>query len=314
MLIYKVTNIKNSKCYIGQTTTSLKKRRKDHENSWSCKYCTPFDRLLHEEGKDNFIWEIIEDNIQSFHELNEKEKYYIKKFDSFNNGYNNTNGGSTNFVLSEESKKLISEKQKGDKNHMYGKTGSQNPYSKRILNVTDGIIYSSGTDCAKNENIPNSCISKLYAVCRGERKTVLNKVYRYIDENDNIISDYYNDNIIYNLTTNKQYHFYKEIKNHYSNYLCLKKQLQKIKNKNKQFAIYNNEIWAFSKNIEIKTENSINPRNKIILNVTNNEYFVSLRLASLSIGSTVENSRNLATKLRKNNNHCMWNGYEWIIL
>ena len=29
-LIYKVTNVMNGKCYIGQTTVNLKSRKKDH--------------------------------------------------------------------------------------------------------------------------------------------------------------------------------------------------------------------------------------------------------------------------------------------
>lgn len=43
-------------------------------------------------GVDNFIIEIIEDNIPN-DILGEKEKFYIKKFNSFYNGYNLTFGG-----------------------------------------------------------------------------------------------------------------------------------------------------------------------------------------------------------------------------
>lgn len=44
--------------------------------------------------------------------LNELEIYYIRKFNSFNDGYNSTEGGSSG-KLSEETKSKISESLKG---------------------------------------------------------------------------------------------------------------------------------------------------------------------------------------------------------
>lgn len=43
-------------------------------------------------GQENFIIEVIEDNIL-IELLNEKEKFYIKLFNSFYEGYNLTFGG-----------------------------------------------------------------------------------------------------------------------------------------------------------------------------------------------------------------------------
>ena len=42
-------------------------------------------------GKDNFYIELLEET--TLDKLNEREIYYIEKFDSYKNGYNSTNGG-----------------------------------------------------------------------------------------------------------------------------------------------------------------------------------------------------------------------------
>ncbi len=48
-------------------------------------------------GKENFTCEILEDNIP-VDNLNNKEIYYIEKYDSFNNGYNSTKGGDGRII------------------------------------------------------------------------------------------------------------------------------------------------------------------------------------------------------------------------
>ena len=315
LIVYKVTNIKNNKIYIGITTTSLHKRRKGHEHAWSCKTkkATYFDQCLHKEGLENFKWEVIDETANNLYELSNLERYYIKKYNSFYDtgyGYNRTTGGQSSFKLSEESKKLVSLAQMGKLNHMYGKCGKLNPASKMVYNVTDDIIYENGAICIKEENLP---ASKLYAVCRGDRKTVGNKVYRYVNEKGEILNDYFNDNKIYNLTTGKSYYFIKEIQNHYleKDMQTLRKRLNIIKNDKNKFIIHNNEVWSYNPNIEINKDNFIGKRNKLIQNIDTGEIFLSLRDASVSIGRSINNSRNLANKLRKNNGECIWNNFHW---
>lgn len=43
-------------------------------------------------GKENFVCEVLEENVP-IDKLNDREIYYIEKYDSFNNGYNSTKGG-----------------------------------------------------------------------------------------------------------------------------------------------------------------------------------------------------------------------------
>lgn len=54
-------------------------------------HCSLIKYAFHKYGVDNFIFEVLEECKQE--ELNEKEQYWIKYFDTFENGYNLTLGG-----------------------------------------------------------------------------------------------------------------------------------------------------------------------------------------------------------------------------
>ena len=88
--IYKITNKINNKCYIGQTS-DYKRRFQQHKMKG---YGNENNKLLYyafdKYGIDNFTFEIIEDKTPLY---NEREKYWIKYYDSFENGYNMTEGG-----------------------------------------------------------------------------------------------------------------------------------------------------------------------------------------------------------------------------
>lgn len=95
--IYKIINIKNQKIYIGQTT---KKRPTDRFSQHKYLALHPqqeknisyLHRAMKSDGINNFKFEIIEqvDNLL----LNEREKYWIKQYNSLApNGYNLTVGG-----------------------------------------------------------------------------------------------------------------------------------------------------------------------------------------------------------------------------
>jgi group I intron endonuclease len=115
MIIYKITNSINDKVYIGQTVESLKKRWNRH--TWGCtikRNAMAITNAIVKYGKENFIIEEI-DKADDIEELNEKEIYYINLYKSMSpNGYNLTTGGN-NKRLSEETKRKISESNKGRK-------------------------------------------------------------------------------------------------------------------------------------------------------------------------------------------------------
>lgn len=88
--IYKITNIINGKCYIGQTTDA-KRRFQQHKHLG---YGNQDNKVLYyainKYGINNFTFEIIESQVENY---NERERYWIKYYDSYENGYNETEGG-----------------------------------------------------------------------------------------------------------------------------------------------------------------------------------------------------------------------------
>ena len=91
--IYKITNDRNKKAYIGRST-SVRKRLTDHVKS-SVGISTIADQRVHkamrEEGIWNFTFELIEECPRE--QLNEREKYYIQFFSTEQMGYNQKAGG-----------------------------------------------------------------------------------------------------------------------------------------------------------------------------------------------------------------------------
>lgn len=89
--IYKVTNKVNGKSYIGQTRYTPEFRWKQHQHKQDNCY---FHNAIRKYGVENFTLETIEEC--EIKDLDSREIFYIAKYDTFNNGYNLTIGGSGN--------------------------------------------------------------------------------------------------------------------------------------------------------------------------------------------------------------------------
>ena len=109
--IYKITNKKTGKSYIGQSN-DIERRFKEHQQKGASSRI-PLDVAIQKYGKDTFDYEVIEECDLS--QLNEKEEYYIQLYDTKNNGYNCNDGGNQQSIglnngrakLSEEDVKII---------------------------------------------------------------------------------------------------------------------------------------------------------------------------------------------------------------
>lgn len=90
--IYKITNIKTKECYIGQAI-HIKDRFIEHAKC-GLGIDTPAGNKLYkaiqEFGLWNFSFEVLEECPRE--QLNEKEKYYIDLYSSYDYGYNSTRG------------------------------------------------------------------------------------------------------------------------------------------------------------------------------------------------------------------------------
>lgn len=91
--IYLITNDVNSKVYVGQTIQTLNKRFNGH-----CCYSKSdrsinmyIKRAIHKYGRDKFHIQLIEECPVNI--LDEREKYWINFYNSYNTGYNLTLGG-----------------------------------------------------------------------------------------------------------------------------------------------------------------------------------------------------------------------------
>lgn len=114
-LIYSITNIMNNKKYIGQTLRGFIERYNEYK--YFIKNKSKLNTYLYNSfikyGFDSFKFEII-DTGNSIQDLNEKEIYYIKKYNTTNRnfGYNLHEGGR-NSLFSDETKMKMSINRKG---------------------------------------------------------------------------------------------------------------------------------------------------------------------------------------------------------
>ena len=168
--IYMHKNKINSKIYIGQ---SCNLNVRWHPISY--KDCSYFYNAIQKYGWDNFEHIILEDSL-SIEEADQKEKYYIEKYNTLNRdyGYNLKSGGNNSYVLSTETRQKIK------KSNQQFFLKHQEVFSDRLakmhekakkkvicLNTND--IFESQLLAAKWAGLKNS--APISRCCAGERKT-----------------------------------------------------------------------------------------------------------------------------------------------
>lgn len=141
MVIYKITNSMNDKVYIGQTIRTIESRFARHINDafGHVNSRLKLHRAMRKYGSDKFSIEKI-DEATSQNELNEKEQYWIAKYDSMKHGYNMTEGGDGGNTYKGRTKSQMKEtRSKLSK----ANTGRNNGMSKQIKakNVVTGKEY-----------------------------------------------------------------------------------------------------------------------------------------------------------------------------
>lgn len=93
-IIYKIKNIVDGSVYIGATKRTLKKRWWEHKYNYGLPRYSKFSLYIamKEFGVENFSIEVLEECDDSL--MDEKEIFWIEKFNSFKTGYNATFGGA----------------------------------------------------------------------------------------------------------------------------------------------------------------------------------------------------------------------------
>lgn len=127
MIIYKAENLINGKVYIGKTVQTLNRRKQIHiaQSKRGIKFY--FHYALNKYGSNNFEWTIIAET-DSKENLSDLERFYISEYKKNYKVYNMTEGGEGAI---------------GEENYFYGKhfIGEKNPhYGKRHSEETKKII------------------------------------------------------------------------------------------------------------------------------------------------------------------------------
>ena len=158
MQIYKITNKLNGKVYIGQSIRPVEYRFHRHINdAMHNKLDTHFARAIRKYGPDKWQLEII-DCAETQEELNQKEQYWIRYYNSVEEGYNETDaiskcGGNTYQSKTEEEMEVIKEKIRQTK------IGFKNPMAKKIkrtnIQTNEVDIFDTIISCAKACGIQN---------------------------------------------------------------------------------------------------------------------------------------------------------------
>lgn len=207
MIIYLITNKKNGKQYVGQTTRTLRERKLEHARKNGI-----VGKAIRKYGKENFDIKQI-DSADSIELLNQKEIDWIEKLDTKSPyGYNLCNGGDNTYGFNhrEESKLIMADKKKGmfkgKDNPFYGKKHSEETRKRmreawseerkqqlaemsrernlrnqavRVRNIDTSEVFSSIKEAAETYDLKPTHITR---VCRGRRKRTGGYRWEYVDK------------------------------------------------------------------------------------------------------------------------------------
>ena len=191
MEIYKITNTLNGKIYIGKDTTSDPK----YYGSGLL-----IRRSINKYGIGNFTKEII-DITEDYDELSNKEKYWIKQYNSTNPeiGYNISEGGDGGNTLSNHPDLDIIRKKISDNDPKKGKTYEEafgvekaKSYKEKLLKQIGNSILSQRA-IEKNKKNWEEYWFKYTERCKFLKSEIdLGNIQPYIDELNNIKANSYN--------------------------------------------------------------------------------------------------------------------------
>lgn len=176
--IYKILDKTNNKIYIGQTINTLEYRFKQHARTpLNTVQINSIDYAIQTKGINNFIITLIEECKVS--ELDEKEKYWIKYYNSYYDGYNLTFGGQkskTKCLNDNQITSLINDYKNG--------VLIEQICDKYKINKTTVYNYLKGADILLNGNnrakAIQSSIKNLQRACEKNKIKIYNKTLSII--------------------------------------------------------------------------------------------------------------------------------------
>lgn len=164
-LIYKAECVVTGKVYVGQTTHSVGKRKREHiyASNYPGHPCheTKLSRALRKYGTNNFRWTIIEDNIPKG-KLVERESEYIRKLDSMDGGYNMLPGGARpSSRKRDDSRSIVSDYSKSNIDYICEHTGMRSAEAIGLCLGLFGLMVKNNVSVVKAVDADNRISSAL---------------------------------------------------------------------------------------------------------------------------------------------------------
>lgn len=132
--VYRITNLVNGKCYIGQSS-NIPGRWRDHKAKARAGAKGHLYAAMRQYSIEMFSFEVLEKELDR-EKLNVLEIQYIKKYQSFDpaKGYNKTLGGRDEFTFSDEARLVMSELKQG--------VPKSEEHKKHISQAKAGVTFS----------------------------------------------------------------------------------------------------------------------------------------------------------------------------
>lgn len=134
MVIYKITNTLTLDFYVGKTVKTLNQRFSNHKAFAKRASKTHLHRAINKYGSENFIIEILEENILNEKTLSEREMFWINNLSPQYNMTLGGEGGLIGYKHSHTTKCKISESHKGKRHTQQSKLKMSESSKKENLN------------------------------------------------------------------------------------------------------------------------------------------------------------------------------------
>ena len=205
--IYKIENKLNGKIYIGQSN-NIERRFAEHRQKGASSDI-PVDAAIYKYGKENFTYEVVEET--TLEKLNERETFWILKFNSVENGYNCSIGGDKQSVGVNNGRAKLTEEDVKEIRQAYADHKRQKDvYEKykdivsfgHFQNIWQGRIWSHimpevFTEENKQYYIYQNSIGANGASAKFTNEEVIKIRQRYVNESAKVIYEDYKDRVEY---------------------------------------------------------------------------------------------------------------------